>query len=68
MHNDAITHGQRVLVVDDLLATGGTAAATRTLLEQLGAHIVGFAFLLELTDLKGRSKLPGIDVQTFIKY
>lgn len=68
MHNDAISRGQRVLVVDDLLATGGTAAATRTLLEQLGAHIVGFAFLIELTDLKGRSKLPGVDVQTFIKY
>lgn len=68
VHRDAIAQGQRVLVVDDLLATGGTAAATRALLEQLGAHIVGFAFLIELAALKGRDKLPGVDVRTFIKY
>jgi len=68
MHKDAIARGQRVLVVDDLLATGGTAAATRMLLEQLGAHIVGFAFLVELVALKGREKLQGVDVRTFISY
>ena len=68
MHKDAIKAGQRVLVVDDLLATGGTAAATRTLLEKLGANIVGFAFLIELAALRGRDKLPGVDVRTFIKY
>jgi len=68
MHKDAITRGQRVIVVDDLLATGGTAAATRTLLEQLGAQIVGFAFLVELTALRGREKLQGVDVRTLIEY
>ena len=68
MHKDAIGAGQRVLVVDDLLATGGTAAATRTLLEKLGANIVGFAFLIELEALHGRDKLAGVDVQTFIRY
>lgn len=68
MHKDAIAQGQRVLVVDDLLATGGTAAATRSLLEKLGASIVGFAFLIELVALKGREKLPGVEVQALIKY
>jgi len=68
MHKDAIRPGQRVIVVDDLLATGGTAAATRSLLEQLGAEIAGFAFLVELTELRGREKLQGVDVRTFIRY
>lgn len=68
IHDDAVGNGQRVLVVDDLLATGGTAAATRRLLERLGAQIVGFAFLIELAGLKGRNALPGADVVSFISY
>ena len=68
IHADALGDGDRVLVVDDLLATGGTAAATRRLLERLGAQIAGFAFLIELEALKGRDALPGADVTTFIKY
>lgn len=68
MHKDAMAHGARVLIVDDLLATGGTAAATRTLLQELGADVVGLAFLIELTALGGRSKLAGADVRSFIQY
>jgi adenine phosphoribosyltransferase len=68
IHEDALGNGDRVLVVDDLLATGGTAAATRRLLERLGAQIEGFAFLIELDALKGRDALNGVDVTTFIKY
>jgi adenine phosphoribosyltransferase len=68
IHDDALGHGDRVLVVDDLLATGGTAAATRRLLERLGASVEGFAFLIELEALKGRDALSGVNVTTFIKY
>jgi len=68
MHKDAIVKGERVLLVDDLLATGGTAAATRSMLERFGAHVVGIAFLIELTALDGRSKLAGVDVRSFITY
>lgn len=66
--DDAIPDGGRVLVVDDLLATGGTAAATRRLLERLGAKIVGFGFLIELVALGGRNALPGVDVTAFVQY
>ena len=68
IHADALGNGDRVLVVDDLLATGGTAAATRRLLERLGAKIEGFAFLIELEALNGRDALKGVDVTTFIRY
>jgi adenine phosphoribosyltransferase len=68
IHSDAVDHGQRVLVVDDLLATGGTAAATRRLLERLGSNIVGFAFLIELEVLGGRNALPGAEVVSFVRY
>ncbi len=68
IHEDALGNGDRVLVVDDLLATGGTAAATRRLLERLGAQIEGFAFLIELEALRGRDALNGVDVTTFITY
>ena len=68
IHADALAHGQRVLVVDDLLATGGTIAATLRLLEKLGAHIVGTAVLIELEALNGRAALNGTDVTAFIKY
>ena len=68
IHEDAVGRGHSVLVVDDLLATGGTANATRKLLERLGAKIEGFAFLIELADLKGREQLAGVDVTAFITY
>jgi len=68
MHKDALAKGDRVLLVDDLLATGGTAAATRKLLENLGATVVGIAVLIELTELGGRARLAGADVRSFIKY
>jgi adenine phosphoribosyltransferase len=68
IHADAIAKGDRVLVVDDLLATGGTAAATERLLERLGAKVEAFAFLVELAQLKGREALKGSDVVTFLTY
>jgi adenine phosphoribosyltransferase len=68
IHADALAHGQRVLVVDDLLATGGTIAATLRLLEKLGAQVVGTAVLIELEALNGRAALNGTDVTSFIKY
>jgi adenine phosphoribosyltransferase len=68
IHADALGRGERVVVVDDLLATGGTAAATRRLLERLGAKVEAFAFLLELSALNGREALQGIDVVTFVTY
>jgi adenine phosphoribosyltransferase len=68
IHNDAVTSGQRVLLVDDLLATGGTAAATKKLLERLGAIIVGCVFLVELKALDGRKQLEGTPVTAFIQY
>ena len=68
IHADAVGHGQRVLVVDDLLATGGTIAATLRLLRKLGADVVGCAVLIELDALKGREALPGVDLTSFIRY
>jgi len=62
IHRDAIGMGERVLVVDDLLATGGTAAATVHLVRQLGGEIVSVVFLVELSDLSGREKLDGCEV------
>jgi adenine phosphoribosyltransferase len=66
MHRDGIRSGQKVLVVDDLLATGGTAKATCELVEQLGGEVVGVAFLIELTFLPGRQQLSGYDVWALI--
>lgn len=68
IHKDAIGPGQRVLIVDDLLATGGTARATIDLVHKLGGEVVGLAFLVELSDLGGRSKLGGNDVSVLISY
>jgi adenine phosphoribosyltransferase len=68
VHRDAIEVGERVLVVDDLLATGGTASATVHLIQQLGGTIVGVVFLVELLSLKGRQKLDGCDVYSLIAY
>jgi adenine phosphoribosyltransferase len=66
MHVDALRPGQKVLVVDDLLATGGTAKATCELVERLGGEVVGVAFLIELTFLHGRDKLSGYDVLSLV--
>jgi adenine phosphoribosyltransferase len=68
MHRDAITPGQRVLIVDDLLATGGTASAAVQLVKQLGGIVQGVAVLIELVGLDGRSKLEGEQVYTVLSY
>ena len=67
MHRDAIQPGQKVLIVDDLLATGGTAQATCQLVEELGGEVAGIAFLIELTFLPGREKLAGYDVLALVQ-
>ena len=68
VHVDAVQPGQRVLLIDDLLATGGTAGASAALLETLGAEVVAVAFLIELTFLDGRAALPGHDVYSILQY
>ena len=68
LHADAIVHGARVLVHDDLLATGGTARAKVELVEQLGGEVVGLAFVIELAFLNGRERLAGYDVRSLIAY
>lgn len=68
IHEDAAAGGHRVLIVDDLLATGGTAAATVGLVRGLGAEIVGVQFLIELVGLDGRSRLPGENVHAVLQY
>lgn len=68
LHTDAVKPGQKVLVMDDLLATGGTAEATGKLIEQLGGVIVGYAFVIELGFLDGRSKLGGKPVDSLVIY
>ena len=68
MHNDAVRPGQRVLIVDDLLATGGTARATMDLVEGVGGKVHGLAFLIELVGLNGRERLNGTSVHSVLKY
>ncbi|MDH4209158.1 MAG: adenine phosphoribosyltransferase [Anaerolineae bacterium] len=68
MHKDGIAPGQKVLIVDDLIATGGSAAATAELVERLGGEVVGIAFLIELAFLGGVDKLRGYDVFTVLEY
>jgi adenine phosphoribosyltransferase len=68
MHEDAIEPGDRVLIVDDLIATGGTAAASAKLVEQRGGKVVGLGFVIELTFLAGRKKLNGYEVLSLIRY
>lgn len=68
MHSDAIRPGQKVLIADDLLATGGTISTAVNLVRRLGGEVVGAAFLIELGDLNGRSKLDAIDVFTLMHY
>ncbi len=68
IHQDAFEPGSRVLIVDDLIATGGTAAATAQLVEQLDCTLVSFAFIIELTDLGGRHRLPDVPINAMVQY
>jgi adenine phosphoribosyltransferase len=68
LHQDAFAPGSRVLIVDDLIATGGTAAATATLVEKTGCELVGYGFVVELVDLEGRKKLPDVPVISLVQY
>ena len=68
IHDDAIREGQRVLIVDDLLATGGTARAATDLVKKLGGEVYALAFLIELVALNGRSRLAGENIHTVLKY
>lgn len=68
MHADSLTRGQRVIIVDDVLATGGTAAAAARLVERLGGVVAGFGFLLELDFLEGRKALGSYEVHSLIRY
>jgi adenine phosphoribosyltransferase len=68
IHQDALDNGSRVLIVDDLIATGGTAKATADLLEKIGTQVLGFGFIIELTDLGGRKKLPDLPIISLVEY
>ena len=68
IHEDAISKGERVLIVDDLLATGGTLFATVNLVRKLGGVVIGIALLIELLGLKGRERLPGIPITSLLTY
>ena len=68
LHQDAVSAGQEVLIIDDLLATGGTAAAVAKLVKSLGGHVAGIGFLIELEFLKGREKLSEYEIHSVLKY
>ena len=68
LHQDAFTPGSRVIVVDDLIATGGTAVATAQLIEKTGAVLAGYGFVVELVDLGGREKLPEVPIISLVQY
>ena len=68
MHKDAVKPGQKVLICDDLLATGGTVEATTRLIKELGGEVVGCAFIIELEELKGREKISKYPIKTLITY
>jgi len=68
IHRDAVEPGQRVLIIDDVLATGGTAAAAAALVEKLGGEVVALSFVIELDFLNGRSKLPGHRIESLVHY
>lgn len=68
IHKDAVQPGQKILIVDDLLATGGTASAVTQLVERLHGNVAGLGFIIELTFLNGRDRLKGYDVHTLIQY
>ncbi len=68
VHQDALQPGSRVIIVDDLLATGGTASATAKLVQQIGCELLGFGFIIELRDLQGRKHLPDVPIVTLVEY
>lgn len=68
IHSDALQPGQNALIIDDLLATGGTACAAAALVEKLGARVAGLGFIIELTFLNGRKRLPSYDIHSLIQY
>jgi adenine phosphoribosyltransferase len=68
IHQDALKPGNRVLIVDDLIATGGTAGATANLVMNIGCELVGFGFIIELQDLQGRKNLPDVPIITLVEY
>lgn len=68
MHKDAFKSGCRILIVDDLIATGGTAGATAKLIQNIGCKLVGCAFVIELKDLNGRQRLPDVPIVTLVEY
>lgn len=68
VHQDALKPGTRVLIIDDLIATGGTAGATAKLVQQIGCQLVGFGFIIELRDLQGRDRLPDVPIVTLVEY
>ncbi len=68
IHQDALHSGARILIVDDLIATGGTAGATARLIQQTGCELVGCAFVIELKDLNGRQQLPQVPIITLVEY
>lgn len=68
VHQDALQPGAKVLIVDDLIATGGTASATAKLVQQIGCELLGFGFIIELRDLQGRKQLPDLPIMTLVEY
>ena len=68
IHQDALEDHHNVLIVDDLMATGGTAKATAELLEKIGCNVLGFAFIIELKALEGRKKLPDVPIISLVEY
>jgi adenine phosphoribosyltransferase len=68
IHQDAVPPGARVVIVDDLIATGGTAVATAQLIQEIGAHLVGCTFVIELDALNGRSRLPDVPITSLVHY
>ena len=68
IHRDGVKPGSKVLIVDDLIATGGTAKATAELLDKIGCEVLGFSFIIELKNLAGRQKLPSLPIVTLVEY
>ncbi len=68
VHQDALTPGSKVLIVDDLIATGGTATATAKLIQQIGCELLGFGFIIELQELQGRKYLPDVPIISLLEY
>lgn len=68
VHQDALQPGNKVVIVDDLIATGGTAAATAKLVQQIGCQLLGFGFIIELQELQGRKHLPDVPIVTLVEY